>query len=160
MRGIKPFLWFDHEAEDAARFYTSVFENSEILDVQRYGQAGPREEGTVMTVAFRLDGQHFVALNGGPQYKFTEAVSFFVNCETQDEVDELWEKLTAGGEEGPCGWLKDRYGLSWQIVPTALTEMLSDPDPEKANRVMQAMLQMGKIEIEGLRQAYDGVRAA
>jgi predicted 3-demethylubiquinone-9 3-methyltransferase (glyoxalase superfamily) len=156
MLRIDPFLWFDDQAEEAASFYTSLFENSKILDVARYGEAGPGEAGTVMTVSFELDGQQFIALNGGPEFKFTEAVSFLVNCETQDEVDKLWEKLSEGGEKGPCGWLKDRYGLSWQIVPTALFRLMSDPDPEKSQRVMKAMLQMSKIEIEALQRAHEG----
>jgi predicted 3-demethylubiquinone-9 3-methyltransferase (glyoxalase superfamily) len=153
MPEITPFLWFDTEGEDAANFYTSVFPNSKIVDVARYGAAGPRPEGTVMTVSFELDGKRFVALNGGPDFKFTEAISFLVNCKTQDEVDAYWSKLSEGGEEGPCGWLKDRYGLSWQIIPTALNELLSDPDREKAQRVMKAMLSMKKIEIDALERA-------
>jgi predicted 3-demethylubiquinone-9 3-methyltransferase (glyoxalase superfamily) len=156
VKHITPFLWFDKEAEEAANFYVSVFPNSKIGSVARYGEAGPGEAATVMTVEFELDGQRFVALNGGPQYKFTEAVSFVINCETQDEVDDYWEKLSEGGEQGPCGWLKDRYGLSWQVVPTVLPELLTDPDPEKAQRVMSAMLQMRKLEIEPLRRAYAG----
>lgn len=155
MKHITPFLWFDTEAEEAAKHYTSVIPNSKINGVTHYGEAGPREAGTVMTVDFELNGQKFVALNGGPQYRFTEAVSFVLNCETQDEVDELWEKLSEGGEQGPCGWLKDRYGLSWQIVPTILLELIQDPDPETAQRVMAAMMQMGKIEIEPLKQAAE-----
>jgi predicted 3-demethylubiquinone-9 3-methyltransferase (glyoxalase superfamily) len=153
MPTIKPFLWFDTEAEEAAEHYTSIFPNSRIVDVARYGSAGPREEGTVMTVAFELDGERFTALNGGPEYRFTEAVSFWVDCETQDEVDHYWSRLGEGGEEGPCGWLKDRFGLSWQIVPTALPKLLSDPDREKAQRVMAAMLQMRKLDIAGLERA-------
>jgi predicted 3-demethylubiquinone-9 3-methyltransferase (glyoxalase superfamily) len=156
VKHITPFLWFDKDAEEAANFYVSVFPNSKIGSVARYGEAGPGEAATVMTVEFELDGQRFVALNGGPQYKFTEAVSFVVNCETQDEVDDYWEKLSEGGEQRPCGWLKDRYGLSWQVVPTVLPELLTDPDPEKAQRVMSAMLQMRKIEIEPLRRGYAG----
>ena len=156
---ITPFLWFDREAEDAARFYVSIFENSEVESITRYGEEGPGPEGTVMTVGFRLGGQEFVALNGGPEFKFTEAVSFVVNCETQEEVDELWEKLSEGGEEGQCGWLKDRYGLSWQITPTILLEMLQDKDPEKAKRVMEAMLQMGKIDINTLKRAHEQASA-
>ena len=156
MKDVSPFLWFDDQAEDAASFYTSIFPNSKITDVSRYGEAGPAERGTVMVVAFELNGQRILALNGGPKFKFTEAISFLVNCETQEEVDDLWEKLGDGGEHGPCGWLKDRYGLSWQIVPTALTELLGDADREKANRVMEAMLQMGKLEIDELRRAYEG----
>ena len=156
MKHITPFLWFDQEAEDAARLYTSLIPNSKIKGVTRYGEAGPGKAGSVMTVDFELNGQPFVALNGGPEFQFTEAVSFLINCETQDEVDELWEKLSEGGEKGPCGWLKDRYGLSWQIVPTILEELIRDPDQEKAQRVMQAMLQMRKIEIEPLLRAAAG----
>lgn len=136
-------------------FYTSIFKNSKIGNVTRYGEAGPGPKGSVMTATFELEGQEFMVLNGGPQYKFTEAVSFFVNCNSQEEVDILWEKLSEGGEEGPCGWLKDKFGLSWQIIPTALGQMLNDPDPEKAQRVMQAMLKMKKIEIKTLKQAYN-----
>src|SRR6266496_1141524 len=158
-RLITPFLWFDDKAEEAVTFYTSIFKNSKIGKIARYGDAGAqvsgRPKGTVMTVAFQLDGQEFVALNGRPQFKFTEAISFVVNCQTQEEVDEHWEKLSAGGQEVQCGWLKDKYGLSWQIVPTILGEMLSDPDPKKAERVMKAMLQMKKIDIKGLKQAYE-----
>ena len=153
MPKITPWLWFDTEGEEAARFYTSVFPNSRIVDVTRYGSAGPRHEGTVMTVSFELDGSEFAALNGGPQYRFTEAVSFMVTCKDQDEVDTYWSALSEGGEEGPCGWLKDRYGVSWQIVPTALSELLGDPDREKSQRVMQAMLKMKKIEIGELERA-------
>ena len=153
MQRITPCLWFDTEGEDAARFYTSIFPNSRITEVARYGSAGPRPEGTVMTVSFELDGQEFLALNGGPQFTFSEALSFQVFCKTQDEVDAYWSKLSEGGEEGPCGWLKDRFGLSWQIVPTVLPELLADPDAAKSQRVMQAMLGMKKIEIEGLEQA-------
>src|SRR2546425_4267884 len=154
---ITTYLWFDNNAEEAMNFYVSIFKNSKILDVVRYGDAGPGPKGTVMAGTFQLAGQEFMALNGGPQFKFTEAISLFVNCEKQEEVDELWQKLSEGGEGGPCGWLKDKYGLSWQIIPTALGEMLQDPDAEKANRVMQAMLQMSKIDIAGLRRAYDGL---
>jgi predicted 3-demethylubiquinone-9 3-methyltransferase (glyoxalase superfamily) len=153
MHDITPCLWFDTEGEDAAGFYTSVFPNSRILGVARYGKDTPRPEGTVMTVSFELDGQKFVALNGGPEFTFSEAISFQVSCKTQDEVDAFWSKLSEGGEEGPCGWLKDKFGVSWQIVPTALPELLGDPDPEKAHRVMQAMLGMKKIEIGALEQA-------
>ena len=153
MNTITPCLWFDTEGEDAAKLYTSVFPNSKIVDVARYGEAGPRPAGTVMTVSFELDGEKFVALNGGPEFKFNEAISFQVSCETQEEVDAYWSKLSEGGEEGPCGWLKDRFGLSWQIIPTALPRLLGDPDAEKSQRVMQAMLSMGKIEIEGLERA-------
>jgi predicted 3-demethylubiquinone-9 3-methyltransferase (glyoxalase superfamily) len=153
MQKITPCLWFDTEGEEAARFYTSVFPNSRVVDVARYGAAGPRPEGTVMTVSFELDGQKFVALNGGPEFTFSEAISFQVLCETQDEVDRFWSTLSEDGEEGPCGWLKDRFGVSWQIVPTVLPELLGDPDPEKSQRVMQAMLTMRKIEIDALERA-------
>jgi predicted 3-demethylubiquinone-9 3-methyltransferase (glyoxalase superfamily) len=156
VKHVTPFLWFDKEAEDAAKLYTSVIPNSKIDGVTHYGEAGPGRPGSVMTVDFELNGQRFVALNGGPEFKFTEAVSFIINCETQDEVDELWEKLSEGGEKGPCGWLKDRYGLSWQVVPTILEELIRDPDQEKAQRVMTAMMQMGKIEIEPLERAAEG----
>ncbi|PYT73255.1 MAG: hypothetical protein DMG39_07055 [Acidobacteria bacterium] len=153
MPKISPFLWFDTQAEEAANFYTSIFKNSKILEVVRYGEAGP--EGRVMTVAFTLDGQEFTALNGGPLFKFTEAISFVVNCETQEEVDTYWGKLLEGGEESRCGWLKDRFGLSWQIIPKALSEMLGDPNPNKAKRVMDAMLQMKKIDLATLKRAYN-----
>jgi len=154
MQKITPFLWFDGKAEEAMNFYVAIFKNSQILSVTRYGEAGPGPKGTVMTAKFELDGQAFVALIGGPLFTFTEAISFVVNCETQQEVDELWEKLSEGGQKSRCGWLKDKYGLSWQVVPTALVEMLQDKDPKKSNRVMQAMLQMDKIDIETLRRAY------
>ncbi|MGZ8686844.1 MAG: VOC family protein [Gaiellaceae bacterium] len=157
MQKITPCLWFDTEGEEAAAFYTSVFPNSRIVDVAYYGSAGPRPEGTVMAVSFELDGQKFVALNGGPQFTFTEAVSLQVSCETQEEVDAFWSTLSAGGEEGRCGWLKDRYGLSWQIVPTVLFELLGDPDREKSQRVMQAMLSMGKLELAAIDQAAAAV---
>jgi predicted 3-demethylubiquinone-9 3-methyltransferase (glyoxalase superfamily) len=153
MQKITPCLWFDAQGEEAAHFYTTVFDNSRILDVARYGSAGPGPEGTVMTVTFELDGQKFVAVNGGPQFTFTEATSFQVNCETQDEVDYFWSRLSEGGEEGPCGWLKDKYGLSWQIVPTTLIELMSDPDTEKSQAAMKAMLGMRKIDIEALQRA-------
>ena len=153
MQKITPCLWFDTQAEEAAAFYTSVFTNSRILHVARYGKAGPRPEGLVMTVSFELDGQEFVALNGGPEFTFNEAISFQVSCETQHEVDEFWSRLSEGGEEGPCGWLKDRYGVSWQIVPTRLIELVNDPDPEKSQRAMRAMLDMKKIDIATLEQA-------
>ena len=157
MKGIIPNLWFDTEAEEAAEFYTSLFPDSKIVNVTHYGEAGPREAGMVMTVTFRLLGQDFTAINGGPDFRFTEAVSFLVDCDSQEEVDELWTKLTAdGGEPGPCGWLKDKYGLSWQIVPSRLEELLLDEDPEKANRVMKAMLQMTKMDIAELERAYAG----
>jgi predicted 3-demethylubiquinone-9 3-methyltransferase (glyoxalase superfamily) len=153
MQKITPFLWFDTEAEEAAGFYTSVFPNSRIVEVARYGSAGPGQEGTVMTVSFELDGQAFIALNGGPEFSFNEAISFQVSCGSQDEVDSFWRTLSDGGEEGPCGWLKDRFGLSWQIVPRVLTELLGDPDREKSQRVMRAMLNMKKIEIAELERA-------
>jgi predicted 3-demethylubiquinone-9 3-methyltransferase (glyoxalase superfamily) len=155
MQKIVPFLWFDDQAEEAVAFYTSIFEDSQLVSVSRYGEAGPGRPGSVMTATFELAGQRFIALNGGPMFQFTEAISMFVSCETQAEVDELWAKLTAGGEEGQCGWLKDRYGLSWQIIPTALMEMLGDEDPAKARRVMEAMLTMRKIDIAALRRAYE-----
>ena len=148
-----PCLWFDTEGEDVARFYTSVFPNSRIVDIARFGEAGPREAGTVMVVTFELDGQPFTALNGGPDFTFSEAVSFQVDCADQTEVDRYWETLSEGGEQGPCGWLKDRFGLSWQIVPTRLTELLADPDRERSQRVMKAMLGMRKIEIAELEAA-------
>jgi predicted 3-demethylubiquinone-9 3-methyltransferase (glyoxalase superfamily) len=154
MDKITPFLWFDHQAEEAATFYTSIFKNSRILSVARYGETGPGPKGSVMTVAFQLDGKEFAALNGGPQFKFTEAVSFVVNCVTQEEVDHLWDKLSAGGQQVQCGWLKDKYGLSWQIIPVVLREMLNNPDPAKSRRVMQTMMQMKKIDIAGLKKAY------
>ena len=154
MQKITPFLWFDNQAEEAANFYTSIFKNSKIGTVSRYGEAGPEPKGTVMLVTFELEGEEFIALNGGPLFKFTEAISLSVNCQTQEEVDELWEKLSEGGEKGRCGWLKDKYGLSWQINPTVLGEMLNDKDPGKSNRVMRAMLQMDKIDIGKLKQAY------
>ena len=150
---ITPFLWFNHEAEDAANFYVSIFPNSKIVKVARYRKAGPGPTGSVMTVDFELQGMQYVALNGGPHIQFTEAVSFFVNCQTQAEVDTYWEKLSAGGTEVQCGWLKDKFGLSWQIVPTALHELLSDPDPEKSSRAVQAMMTMKKLDIQALRQA-------
>jgi predicted 3-demethylubiquinone-9 3-methyltransferase (glyoxalase superfamily) len=153
MHEITPCLWFDTEGEEAATFYTSVFPNSKIVEVARYGEAGPRPAGTVMTVSFELDGQKFVALNGGPDFTFNEAISFQVMCKTQEEVDAFWSKLSEGGEEGPCGWLKDKYGVSWQITPTALPELLGDSDPAKSQRVMEAMLQMQKIEIDALERA-------
>ena len=166
MQKITTFLWFDDQAEEAANLYTSVFASrpgadsgrgpSKVVNVSRYGEAGPGTPGSVMTVAFQLDGQEFTALNGGKQpFTFDESISFVVNCQTQDEVDELWAALTKGGEEGPCGWLKDRYGLSWQIVPTRLTELLTDPDPERAQRAMKAMLEMKKIDIATLERAAD-----
>jgi predicted 3-demethylubiquinone-9 3-methyltransferase (glyoxalase superfamily) len=157
MQKISPFLWFDDQAEEAANFYVSIFKNSWIQSVSRYAEGGPGEPGTAMSVSFTLDGLEFQALNGGPQFSFTEATSFFVSAAGQEEIDHLWEKLTSdGGEPGQCGWLKDRYGLSWQIVPPVLGELLGDPDPDKASRVMQAMLAMGKIDIVALQTAHDG----
>ena len=155
MQKITPFLWFDNQAEEAMDFYLSVFKNSKRLTVSRYGEAGPGPKGSVMVASFELDGQKFMALNGGPHHKFTPAVSFMVNCETQQEVDEYWEKLCEGGAPIQCGWLTDKFGLSWQIVPTLLFKLMSDSDPEKSNRVMQAMLQMTKMDIAKLQEAYD-----
>ena len=154
---IIPNLWFDTEAEEAAGFYISVFENSRVVNVTHYPEAAPRAAGTVMTVEFELDGQRFVGINGGPQFKFDEAVSFQIDCETQDEVDYYWERLSEGGQEGPCGWLKDRYGLSWQVVPSGMDEVFADADPKRAERAMKAMLGMGKLDIAALRSAADGV---
>jgi predicted 3-demethylubiquinone-9 3-methyltransferase (glyoxalase superfamily) len=155
MQKITPFLWFDGKAEEAMNFYVSIFKNSRVGSITRYGDAGPGPKGTVMIATFQLEGQDFVALNGGPQYTFTPAISLFVDCKTQQEVDDLWEKLSAGGETNRCGWLRDKYGLSWQIVPSALRELIADKDPEKSKRVMMAMLQMTKIDIQGLKRAYD-----
>ena len=155
MQQITPFLWFDGQAEEAMNFYVSVFKNSKVVSVSRYGEGGPGPKGMVMSVTFQLDGQEFSALNGGPQFTFSPAISFFVKCETQQEVDELWKKLSEGGEKQRCGWLKDRYGVSWQIVPSVLGKMLGGSDAEKAKRVMTAMLQMDKIDIKRLEQAYD-----
>jgi len=155
MQKITPCLWFDDQAEEAASLYTSLFKNSKIESINRYGEGAPRPAGMVMTVTFQLDGQEFTALNGGPEFKFTEAVSLFVNCETQADVDELWEKLSEGGEKGRCGWLKDKFGLSWQIVPSGLMELLQGEDPGKSQKAMQAMLQMGKLDINELRLAYE-----
>jgi predicted 3-demethylubiquinone-9 3-methyltransferase (glyoxalase superfamily) len=153
---ITTYLWFDNNAEEAMNFYVSIFKNSKILEVVRYGDAGPGPKGTVMAGTFQLEGQEFMALNGGPQFKFTEAISLFVNCETQEEVDDLWKKLTAGGgAPSQCGWLKDKFGLSWQIVPSVLLKMLADKDAVKSKRVMEAMLQMSKIDISRLKQAYE-----
>jgi predicted 3-demethylubiquinone-9 3-methyltransferase (glyoxalase superfamily) len=159
MKKITPCLWFDTEGEEAARFYTSIFPNSKVGEITHYGSAGPRASGTVMTVELELDGQPFIALNGGPDFTFTEAVSFQVSCETQEDVDSYWDKLAEGGEEGPCGWLKDKFGLSWQIVPSALPRLLSDPDTEKAQRVMAAMLEMKKIDVDALERAAEQVPA-
>jgi len=155
MQKITPFLWFDNNVEEAVNHYLSIFKNSKIVTVVRYGDAGPGPKGSVMTIAFQLEGQDFIALNGGPIFKFTEAISLSVDCKTQQEVDELWEKLSDAGQKGQCGWLKDKFGLSWQINPSVLVEMLQDKDAEKSQRVMQAMLQMGKIDIARLRQAYE-----
>lgn len=155
MQKITPFLWFDNQAEEAMKFYVSIFKNSKVVTVARYGDAGPGPKGSVMTAVFELDGQEFIALNAGPRFKFTEAISFVVNCDTQEEVDAFWEKLSEGGEIQMCGWLKDKYGLSWQIVPTILGKLMQDKDAKKANRVMNAMLQMKKFDIKTLKQAYD-----
>jgi len=160
MQKITPFLWFNDQAEDAMNFYTSIFKNSKIVNVSRYGEGGPGPAGTVMTGTIQLEGQEFMVLNGGPLYKFTEAISFFVNCKTQEEVDDLWAKLTEGGEEGPCGWLKDKFGVSWQVIPQLLGELLGDPDPVKSQAVLQAMLQMKKIDCAKLREAYNHAQPA
>jgi len=157
---IIPSLWFDTEAEEAANFYISVFKNSRIVNVSHYGEAGPRPAGMVLTVEFELDGQRFVGINGGPEFSFDEAVSFQIHCETQDEVDYYWERLCEGGQESQCGWLKDRYGLSWQVIPAGMDELLGDPDPQRASRAMQAMLAMRKLDITALRRAADGIPAA
>jgi predicted 3-demethylubiquinone-9 3-methyltransferase (glyoxalase superfamily) len=156
MQKITPFLWFDNNAEEAANFYVSIFRNSKISNVARYGDAGPGAKGKVMTVDFEIEGQEFLALNGGPRFKFSEAISFVVNCETQEEVDYYWTRLGEGGEESRCGWVKDKFGLWWQVVPTVLGKLMADKDPAKAQQVMHAMLQMGKINIEPLQRAYDG----
>lgn len=155
MQKITPYLWFNDQAEEAVHFYVSVFKNSTVISMNRFEDGRPGQEGMVMTATFELDGQEFMALNGGPQFAFTEAISFFVNCETQAEVDELWEKLIEGGEESQCGWLKDKFGVSWQIIPSALGKMLQDEDSEKSKRVVEAMLQMRKIDIKILQQAYE-----
>ena len=159
MQKIVPFLWFDNQAEEAANFYVSLFKNSKITSVHRYGEAGPGPKGSVMMVNFQLEGQEFYALNGGPHFKFTPAISLFVNCENQEEVDALWDKLLAGGRKDRCGWLQDKYGLSWQIIPTALGKLMGDPDPEKSSRVMKAMLQMDKIDVNKLKEAYENPAA-
>ena len=157
MKKIYPCLWFDNQADEAANFYVSIFKNSRITSVSRYGDAGPLPKGTVMVATFELDGEKFMALNGGPLFKFSEAISFVVKCETQQEIDHFWEKLTAGGgQPSRCGWLKDKYGLSWQIIPTALEELMSGGDAVRSNRVMQALLKMDKLDIAGLRKAYQG----
>jgi len=155
MQKITTFLWFDNQLEEAMEFYTSIFKNSKIISVIRYGDAGPGPKGTVMAATFQLEGQNFMGLNGGPLYKFTEAISLFVDCDSQEEVDELWDKLCQGGQPIQCGWLNDKYGLCWQIIPSALMKMLQDPDPEKSQRVMKAMMQMVKIDIAGLKRAYE-----
>jgi predicted 3-demethylubiquinone-9 3-methyltransferase (glyoxalase superfamily) len=156
MQKITTYLWFDDQALEAAEFYTSVFKNSKIVDVSHYGEGAPRPAGTVLTVTFELDGQRFIALNGGPHFTFTEAISLFIDCEDQNEVDYFWDTLVEGGEPSQCGWLKDRYGLSWQVVPKRLLELLSDPDPDKAQRAMQAMLTMQKIDVPALEAAHRG----
>ncbi|MGH9495202.1 MAG: VOC family protein [Candidatus Sulfotelmatobacter sp.] len=156
MQKISPFLWFDNQAEEAMNFYCSIFKNSKPGYVSRYGDGGPGPKGTAMTASFELEGQHFTALNGGPIFKFTEAISFFVDCQDQEEVDYYWNKLTEGGQPSQCGWLKDKFGLSWQIIPRDLTQLLSDPDPTKSQRVMQSMLKMSKINVEELKRAYAG----
>jgi predicted 3-demethylubiquinone-9 3-methyltransferase (glyoxalase superfamily) len=155
MQKISPFLWFDDQAEEAMNFYVSIFKNSKVGEVTLYGDAGPGPKGSVMTASFELEGQQFTALNGGPHFKFTEAISFVVNCETQEEVDELWDRLAEDGQTQQCGWLKDKFGLSWQIVPTVLIELMSDPDPDKSRRVTEEMLQMTKIDIAKLKRAYE-----
>ena len=154
MQKIAPFLWFNDKAEEAATFYVSLFKNSKIKEIRRYGDAGPGPKGSVMTITFQIEGQDFIALNGGPHFSFTPAISLFVNCETQEEVDQLWEKLAEGGRKDRCGWLQDKYGLSWQIIPEALGKLMSDPDPKKAAGVMQAMLQMDKIDVKRLQEAH------
>ena len=155
MQKITPFLWFDDKAEEAMNFYVSIFKNSKVVSISRYGEGGRGPKGTVMSATFQLEGQQFMALNGGPHFNFSTAISVFVNCETQEEVDELWEKLSEGGQKERCGWLKDKYGVSWQIIPSVLGKLLNDPDPEKSKRVMQAMLQMNKIDIEKLKEAHE-----
>lgn len=155
MQKITPFLWFNDQAEEAVNFYTSIFKNSKVGKIARYGDAGPRPKGTVMTTTFQLDGQDFIALNGGPQFTFSPAISFVVNCQTQEEIDELWERLSEGGEKIQCGWLKDKYGISWQIVPSVLAHMMQDKDGEKSNRVMKAIFQMKKIDIATLKRAFE-----
>ncbi len=157
MPKITPNLWFDTEAEEAAEFYASVFPHSRVVSKTHYPESGPRDTGMVMTVEFELDGQRFVGINGGPDFKFDEAVSFEIGCQDQDEIDYYWERLSAGGREGPCGWLKDRFGLSWQVVPSGMDEVFADPDPHRADRAMAAMLKMGKIDVAALRAAADGV---
>jgi predicted 3-demethylubiquinone-9 3-methyltransferase (glyoxalase superfamily) len=155
MPKITPYLWFDNNAEEAIQFYSSIFKNSKTVNVTRYGEGGPLPKGTLMSATFEVEGQQFMALNGGPHFKFNEAISFFVKCETQEEVDELWEKLSEGGEEGRCGWLKDKYGLSWQIIPSILGKLMQDEDAGKAKKVMEAMFKMDKIDMKALKQAYE-----
>jgi predicted 3-demethylubiquinone-9 3-methyltransferase (glyoxalase superfamily) len=155
MQKITPYLWFNGNAEEAIHFYSSIFKNSKTVNISRYGEGGPAPKGTLMSATFELEGQSFIALNGGPQFTFTPAVSFFVNCETQEEVDDLWEKLSEGGKEGRCGWIEDKFGLSWQIIPTVLGELMQDKDARKARNVMEAMLQMNKIDVKALKQAYE-----
>jgi predicted 3-demethylubiquinone-9 3-methyltransferase (glyoxalase superfamily) len=155
MQKITPFLWFDGKAEEAINFYVSIFKNSKVVSVSRYGEGAPAPKGTVMVATFEIEGQRFHALNGGPLFTFTPAISFLIDCKTQQEVDEFWEKLSEGGEKSRCGWLKDKYGVSWQVVPAILGELMQDKDPEKSKRVMQAMLQMDKIDIEGLKRAHE-----
>jgi predicted 3-demethylubiquinone-9 3-methyltransferase (glyoxalase superfamily) len=159
MQRITTNLWFDNQAEEAADYYCSIFPNSKIVHVARYTESAPGETGSVMVVEWELDGQHFVGINGGPQFQFSEAISLQVNCKNQNEIDYYWDKLTDGGEEGPCGWCKDRYGVSWQVTPTGMDEMFSDPDPDRADRAMKAMLEMKKINLQALRDAADGVPA-
>ena len=154
MQKITPFLWFNDKAEEAANFYVSLFKNSKVKEIRRYGDAGPGPKGSVMTITFQIEGQDFIALNGGPHFSFTPAISLFVNCQTQEEVDQLWENLSPGGRKDRCGWLQDKYGLSWQIIPEALGKLMSDPDPAKAGSVMKAMLQMDKIEVKRLQEAH------
>ncbi len=156
MQKNSPFLWFDSQAEEAMHLYVSIFRNSKVVGIARYGDAGPGPKGSVMTASFELDGQRFTALNGGPQFKFTEAISFLVDCADQAEVDELWDRLSEGGEKGPCGWLKDKFGVSWQIIPSVLMQLINDPDPDKSRRVMEAMLQMSKIDVAKLEKAHAG----
>ncbi|SRR5258708_23118585 len=157
MQKITPFLWFDGKAEEAMNFYTSIFKNSKLLNIMRYGEAGPGPKGSVMSATFELDGQEFIALNGGPQFTFSPAISFFIHCKTQEEIDELWEKLLEGGKSHGCGWIQDKYGVSWQVVPDALGELLQDKDTAKSKRVMEAMLKMDKLDIKTLEEAHDSV---
>lgn len=157
MPKITPFLWFNNNAEEAMNFYLSIFKNSKVNTIARYGEAGPGPKGSVMTAAFQLDGQNFVALNGGPHYTFTPAISFWINCETQQEVDHFWDNFSAGGKTQQCGWVTDKFGITWQVVPAILPKLLGDKDPQKSQRVMQAMLKMVKLDIEALQRAYDGI---